>query len=104
MPHIQLSSTVHYIRFSVQPSTVDVLTMRKALQISMMQAFGDTSSNTYLDVLWVSEDGSETVIRTSQREATKLMAAIVLSTATPKFSLIKESPFLPSLLSSIVTL
>ena len=56
----------YYIRFSVSPPC-DVLAIRKALQDSLAQSFGITSSNTYMDVLWVAEGGGEVVIRGSQR-------------------------------------
>jgi hypothetical protein len=58
----------HYILFSVSPPC-DALAIRKALQDSLAQSFGVTSSNTYMDVLWVAENGIEAVIRASQRYA-----------------------------------
>ncbi|EKM52385.1 uncharacterized protein PHACADRAFT_61360, partial [Phanerochaete carnosa HHB-10118-sp] len=53
----------HYIRFSVSPANTDGLTIRKALQDALLQSFGLTSANVYVDVLWLAEDGAEVVVR-----------------------------------------
>jgi len=53
-----------------------------------------------MDVLWVSSIGSETVIRTRQADAVKIMAAAAACTASPRMAVIKHSGFLPSLLSA----
>jgi hypothetical protein len=58
-----LQSPNHYIRFSISPPCEDALTLRKSIQDGLTQTFGITSSNTYMDILWIAEDGSETVIR-----------------------------------------
>lgn len=60
-----LPAEYHYIRFSLAPPC-DVLAVRKSLQDSLTQSFGITSAGTYMDVLWVSPMGSETVIRARQ--------------------------------------
>lgn len=59
-------SSNHYIRFSVSPPTQDALTLRKALQDTLNQSFGTTSSSIYLDILWVASDGGQFVIRVRQ--------------------------------------
>jgi len=55
----------HYILFSVSPPC-DALVIRKALQDSLAQSFGTTSSHTYMDILWVADPGAATVVRASQ--------------------------------------
>ncbi|OBZ74277.1 hypothetical protein A0H81_05507 [Grifola frondosa] len=99
MPPRQLSSTYHYIRFSVSPPCPDELTLRKSIQDSLGQSFGVVSSHTYVDVLWLADDGSEMVVRIGQADSAKLMVSVTASTASPRLSLVKESPFLPALLS-----
>ncbi|KAH9943900.1 hypothetical protein B0H21DRAFT_747489 [Amylocystis lapponica] len=94
-----LRTSHHYIRFAVSPPCADALTLRKAIQDALGQSFGLVSANTYLDVLWVSGDGTGTVVRIAQDEATRLMASVAVSLGSLKLSVLKESPFLPSLLS-----
>ncbi|KZT00276.1 uncharacterized protein LAESUDRAFT_688338 [Laetiporus sulphureus 93-53] len=94
----------HYIKFSVSPPCTDALLLRKSLQDALDQSFGLVSANTYVDVLWVSEEGSETVVRIAHREAAKLMAATTVYQGPRKLSVLKESPFLPTLSSVQITL
>lgn len=49
------------------PPCSDALTLRKSIQDALGQSFGMVYSNTYVDVLWVAEDGSELVIRIAER-------------------------------------
>ena len=56
----------HYIRFSITPSTQDVLILRKALSDALTQTFGTTCASIYLDILWVSEQGTSMVIRVKE--------------------------------------
>ena len=65
MANHTLSSEYHYILFSVSPPR-DALSIRKALQDSLTQSFGATSSNTYVDLLWLEETGAQVLVRTSQ--------------------------------------
>ncbi|KAH7911132.1 hypothetical protein BJ138DRAFT_1151359 [Hygrophoropsis aurantiaca] len=102
MTPIRIPASCHYICFALAPSCCDALTIRKALQDSLTQMFGVTSS-TYIDILSINEDGTQVVVRVGEKDAPKLMAAVVSSSASPKFSLIKESPFLPSLLATNVS-
>ena len=114
----RLTSDYHYIRFSVSPACIDILAIRKSMQDALGQSFGLVSSHTYVDVLWLAEDGSEVVVRIGPRyaffadgafqeadhlialsEAPKLLAAVTAWTGSPRLSLVKESSFLPSLLS-----
>lgn len=60
-----LPQTHHYIRFSITPPSSDALHVRRALQEALVQSFGAARSHTYLDVLWVSDSGTECVVRTS---------------------------------------
>ena len=53
----------HYLKFSVDPHCSDALTVRKTIQDALLQSFGLTSANIYLDVLWLAEDGTGVVIR-----------------------------------------
>lgn len=103
------------------PPCSDALTLRKSIQDALGHSFGIVYSNTYVDVLWVAEDGSEMVIRIAERyafffastfkacltpvynyrsEAAKLLASVTAYQGSPRLSLVKESPFLPSLLST----
>jgi hypothetical protein len=55
----------HYLRFSITPACSDGLTVRKTLQDALLQSFGLTSANTYVDILWLAEDGSDVTVRIS---------------------------------------
>ncbi|EPS98907.1 hypothetical protein FOMPIDRAFT_1125433 [Fomitopsis schrenkii] len=94
-----LPSTYHYIRFSVAPACTDALSIRKSIQDAFAHAFGLVSASTHVDVLWLADDGSEVVVRLAESEATKLLASVAAHTGRPRLSLVKESSFLPSLLS-----
>ncbi|RPD63360.1 hypothetical protein L227DRAFT_521441 [Lentinus tigrinus ALCF2SS1-6] len=95
----RLTSNYHYIRCSVSPVCTDVLAIRKSIQDALGQSFGLVSSHTYVDLLWLAEDGSEVVVRIGPSDAPKLLAAMTAWTGSPRLSLVKESSFLPSLLS-----
>jgi hypothetical protein len=86
-----------YIMLSINPPCADALKLRKAMQDGLTETFGITASGTYLDILWIAESGSEVVIRLSEEDAPKLMAAVVITPASPRFSAIKQTNFLPSL-------
>jgi hypothetical protein len=58
-----LPNNYRYIRFSVKPSVTDALTLRKLLETAMLQSFGVSRAATYMDVLWISEEGHDAVIR-----------------------------------------
>ncbi|KAH9922223.1 uncharacterized protein B0H18DRAFT_879512 [Fomitopsis serialis] len=94
-----LVSSYHYARFSVAPACADALSIRKSIQDAFTQSFGLVSANTHVDVLWVADDGSEAVVRLAESEATKLLASVTAYSGRPRLSLVKESSFLPSLLS-----
>ncbi|CAL1698210.1 unnamed protein product [Somion occarium] len=100
MPPQSLANDYHYIRLSVNPPSTEALSLRKAMQDALSQSFGLISANTYIDVLWLSDDGSQMVVRVSNSEARKVMAAVATFTGSPALSVVKESSFLPSLLSS----
>ena len=59
----QLKTDHHYLRFSIEPACAEPLTVRKAFQDALLQTFGLTSANTYIDVLWLAENGTGVVIR-----------------------------------------
>ncbi|KAG0706243.1 hypothetical protein DFH29DRAFT_798653 [Suillus ampliporus] len=88
-----------YIHFSINPPCADALKLRKSMQDGLAETFGIIASGTYLDILWIAESGSEIVIRLSVEDAPKLMAAVVTTPASPRFSTIKQTYFLPSLSS-----
>ncbi|KII83656.1 hypothetical protein PLICRDRAFT_448119 [Plicaturopsis crispa FD-325 SS-3] len=96
--HYPMPSRFHYIRFSLSPPCTDPLILRKTIQDAMTQTFGLLSS-TYTDVLWIADDGSASVLRVDKGDAATVMAAAVAATNSPRLALVKESPFLPSLLS-----
>ncbi|TFK29165.1 hypothetical protein FA15DRAFT_610895 [Coprinopsis marcescibilis] len=91
----------HYIRFSVSPPTSDALSLRKAIADSLTEAFGATSTSTRVDILWIAEDGKEMVIRTHPEDAPKILASVVTSSERPRLSVLQESPFLPTLGSTV---
>ncbi|TFK36058.1 hypothetical protein BDQ12DRAFT_257713 [Crucibulum laeve] len=88
----------HFMRLSISPPTADALTVRKVISDALNATFGLTSASTYVDVLWVKEDGEECVLRTGLEDVMKVLAAITSSSDSPRLSVVKESPFLPSLL------
>ncbi|KAG2344632.1 hypothetical protein BDR05DRAFT_961537 [Suillus weaverae] len=92
-----LSKNHSYIHLSINPPCADALKLRKVMQDGLAETFGITASGTYLDILWIAESGSEVVIRLSEEDAPKLMAAVVITPASPRFSTIKQTSFLPSL-------
>ncbi|KAF8621320.1 hypothetical protein AX15_007858 [Amanita polypyramis BW_CC] len=94
-----LPSTYRYIRLSVVPPMQDALTLRKAVQDGLGQLFGITSSSVYVDILWINDDGSQFVLRVNEGDAGKLLAAVATTGEPPRLSLIKQSTFLPALLS-----
>ncbi|KAL1741378.1 hypothetical protein HDZ31DRAFT_45573 [Schizophyllum fasciatum] len=89
----------HYCKFSVSPPCSDALSLRRAVEDALGQTFGVTSARIAVDILWVAEDGDEAVMRISTGDAAKLFAALAAYDGIPRMTLVKESPFLPSLLS-----
>ncbi|KAI6148125.1 hypothetical protein BKA82DRAFT_1007348 [Pisolithus tinctorius] len=118
-----LSANHHYLRLSItlpvrtadsEPDEdVDVLTIRKALQDALGDSFGITSAGTYIDVLAVTkwstggvrvggrDPWGEVIVRAHTSDAPKILAAITATSPSrpsqPRFSLLRESSFLPSL-------
>lgn len=62
-----LPSSYHYVRFTATPSCTDAVTVRKSIQDALGQTFGTLYANTYVDILWIADDGSETVVRVAAR-------------------------------------
>ncbi|KAF7369738.1 hypothetical protein MVEN_00305400 [Mycena venus] len=97
-PHSQ------YLLLRTSPP-VEELALRQTLQENLAQAFGITASGTHLDVLWVSSPtekdagAGRALIRVDHGDdATRVLAAIVASSSSPRLALVKASVFLPSLL------
>ncbi|KAF9054142.1 hypothetical protein BJ165DRAFT_687282 [Panaeolus papilionaceus] len=90
----------HYIRFAVTPPTKDALKIRKALGDAISDSYGMTAAGAYLDILYISDEGRECVIRLDKNDAPIVLSAVVSAAEEPKLSVIKESPFLPSLLAA----
>ncbi|KIP03034.1 hypothetical protein PHLGIDRAFT_78213 [Phlebiopsis gigantea 11061_1 CR5-6] len=57
----------HYLRFSISPACSDGLTVRKAFQDALLQSFGLTAANIYVDILWLAGNGAEVVARITAR-------------------------------------
>lgn len=95
-----LSNNYSYILLSINPPCADALKLRKAMQDGLMETFGITASGTYLDILWIAESGSEVVIRLSEKDAPRVMAAVVITPASPRISTIRQTNFLPSFVLS----
>lgn len=55
----------HYIRLAMQPRCTEALLIRKSLQDALTDMFGLTAASTYIDVLFVDEPGSQSVVRIS---------------------------------------
>ncbi|KAI0076999.1 hypothetical protein K474DRAFT_1596889 [Panus rudis PR-1116 ss-1] len=102
MPKHSLKSSYHYARLAVIPSCTEALTVRKIIQDALTQTFGVVGGSTYIDVLWVSEDGSEVVIRANKTEIPKVLAAVAAYNGSPSLSVVKESSFLPALLCTTI--
>lgn len=62
-----LQPSYHYIRFSIVPPCRDESSLRKTLQDALLQSFGVVTAGTYIDILWIAEDGAETVLRVGSR-------------------------------------
>jgi hypothetical protein len=114
------SNKYSYIHFSVEPPCTDALKLRKTMQDGLAEVFGVTASGTYLDILWIAEGGSDVIIRLAVqsvmskktifvsnelniRDTPNFLAAVVATTTPPRFSMIKETCFLPSLLSKEIS-
>lgn len=107
----------HYIHLKILPPTSDALIIRKIIADALSQTFGLSTEGTYVDILSLSEGGGTCVLRVQQKCAYSLHASVVSVSDTPgsdapkiitslatwtgncQFSLIRESPFLPSLLA-----
>ncbi|KAH9920837.1 uncharacterized protein BXZ73DRAFT_52011 [Epithele typhae] len=100
--HRRLPPAHNYVRLAVAPPCNDAITLRRTIQTALGQSFGLVSSHTYVDVLWIAEEGTEAVVRISPSETEKLLAAVAAASALPRLSLVKQSTFLPSLLSTNV--
>ncbi|KAG7445241.1 uncharacterized protein BT62DRAFT_897249, partial [Guyanagaster necrorhizus] len=59
---ILMNTKYHYMQFSVSPKISNVLSVHQAIQSTLIQVFGVADRSIYLDILWVAEEGNETVI------------------------------------------
>ncbi|KAF9074365.1 hypothetical protein BDP27DRAFT_1444219 [Rhodocollybia butyracea] len=89
---------------------IDALGIRQTIHHALSESFGTTGGSIYLDVLWVSDsvgsegrsDSVEVVIRVNPQDARNVLAALTATRSTTpqmQIHLVKESPFLPALLS-----
>lgn len=107
----------HYIHLKISPPSIDILTLRKTIANALSQSFGLQEEGTYLDILSLAEDGTECILRVRPEcvllsrcvfkssvnglfisDASKILASLVTWSENRQFSLVKETPFLPSLL------
>ncbi|KAL0952665.1 hypothetical protein HGRIS_006908 [Hohenbuehelia grisea] len=93
----------YYILLSITPATPDPLSIRKIIQDSLNQVSGATVSSTYVDLLWYSKDGAQAVFRVDKCDAPKIMASVVTTGTSPRLSILKDSDFLPSVLSMVTS-
>ncbi|KIJ41103.1 hypothetical protein M422DRAFT_172777 [Sphaerobolus stellatus SS14] len=93
-----LSSEYRYLRISASPRITDALSLRKLLADAMMQSFGLSRAGTYMDVLWIKEEGTEAVVRVAEADAQTVLAAVVVLDKPVRLSVVKHSNFLPTLL------
>ncbi|KAF9009867.1 hypothetical protein BDZ89DRAFT_1024652 [Hymenopellis radicata] len=95
----------HYILFSLQPSTaattIDPFTIRQTMNNALIQTFGIVGGSLYIDVLWVAQDGSETVVKVRKPVST-LCGALTSASASAgiRMSKRKDSAFLPAIMPS----
>ena len=61
-----LPKTHRYIRVKLSPPSPDALLVRRALQDALSQTFGLVSAGTYMDILWVEDEGKEAIIRVAE--------------------------------------
>ena len=61
-----LKAVYRYIRLSIAPPVTEPLTLRKMLETAMLQSFGVSRAATYMDILWMDEDGHAAVIRVAE--------------------------------------
>ena len=50
----------------LNPPCSDALLIRRALQDALSQTFGLVSAGTYMDILWVEDEGKEAIIRVAE--------------------------------------
>ncbi|KAJ3742800.1 hypothetical protein DFH05DRAFT_1401224 [Lentinula detonsa] len=93
-----LTSTHHYLHLKLQPKITSELSIRQSIHQALLDSFGITGGSIHLDILWISDDSAEIIVRVDPRDARNVLAAAT-SLSSPKIQLVKESHFLPSLLS-----
>ncbi|KAF9450517.1 hypothetical protein P691DRAFT_462732 [Macrolepiota fuliginosa MF-IS2] len=89
----------HYIRLKVSPPSSDALAIRKTIADALSQAFGLTAEGAHVDILFITHDRAECVLRVRSHDAPRLLTSLVSWSEHIRFSLIKETSFLPSLLN-----
>ncbi|KAF8717650.1 hypothetical protein AX14_012075 [Amanita brunnescens Koide BX004] len=67
---------------------------------TMSQLFGATCAATYIDILWIDDEGSQLVLRANKEDVTRLLTAVAMMTGPLRLSVIRQSAFLPALLSA----
>lgn len=84
MSSSHLQPTHHYIRLSMQPRCTDVLLIRKSIQDALAEMFGLTFASTYIDILFVSELGSESVVRVNPEYVQVRGVSMPMGSTRPK--------------------
>ncbi|KAF9497399.1 hypothetical protein BDN71DRAFT_609573 [Pleurotus eryngii] len=90
----------HYLLLAVSshPDTsVDVLSLRQAIQESVASNHGMTMASVTLDVMWWCNGTKRMIVRLDKRDAMKVMAAIAASNSVPRMTVISDTAFLPAL-------
>ncbi|KAL4264021.1 Ribonucleases P/MRP subunit Pop8-like domain-containing protein [Pleurotus pulmonarius] len=92
----------HYLLLAASSSpgvSVDVLSLRQAIQESVASNHGMTMASVTLDILWWCHDNKRMIIRLDKRDAVKVMAALAASNSVPRLSVISDTAFLPALIA-----
>lgn len=112
----------HYVLLAVSSPpgvSVDVLSLRQAIQESVASNHGMTMASVTVDVMWWCDDSKRIVIRLDKRfvakrtcehrlkidysDAVKVMAAIAASNSVPRMTVISDTAFLPALTAITAT-
>ncbi|KXN92540.1 hypothetical protein AN958_05395 [Leucoagaricus sp. SymC.cos] len=89
----------HYLRLRMFPPNKEALAVRKSISNALLQASGLSAERIFIDMLAIAGSGEECVLRVRSEDAPMVSTALISWEDGGKFSLVKESPFLPSLLA-----
>ncbi|KAF9262059.1 hypothetical protein L218DRAFT_960677 [Marasmius fiardii PR-910] len=95
-------SRYHYLLLSFSPPLPpnSELKIRQTIHESLIQSFGVTLGSIYVDILSLKEGGSEAVVRVDAADVKAIMASLTVHSLNIR--VVKETAFLPSLLSTRV--